>query len=269
MLCSEICETVSIKRTSTSNARIVQIRRSLAQPPSGNHISILYDPGLFPALLANGSGAGALFRRNGGVPQAGNLDRHLQLFAQLLDQLMPDRDNAGLAIIDFESWRPVYRQNFGTLEPYKQLSTQLQRDQHPLWPRAKLEAEARAAFEAAAVRFMRDTLQLAEQLRPHAHWGYYGLPFCFNGRGKSVEQCAANIRQENDGTQWLYDASQVVYPSVYMSEQILPENRGRMVRGRVQEAKRLARRGQPVIVYHRYVFTDSGRYLSEVSGATR
>lgn len=252
----------------TKTIRIKQrIHRSYPSS-SGNQISILYDPGLFPALLANGSGSGALFRRNGGVPQAGNLNKHLQLFAQVLDQLMPDRDNAGLGIIDFESWRPVYRQNFGTLQPYKQLSTQLQRNQHPSWSNSKIEAAASVAFEAAAVQFMRDTLQLAEQLRPHAIWGYYGLPFCFNGRGQSIEQCATNIRRENDGTQWLYDASQVVYPSVYMSEQILPQNRGRMVRGRVQEAKRLARRGQPVIVYHRYVFVDSGRYLGEVSRLT-
>lgn len=48
-----------------------------------------------------------------------------------------------------------------------------------------------------------------------------------------------------------------------MSEQILANNRPRMVRGRVRESQRLARQQQQVIAYHRYVFTDTGRYVSE------
>lgn len=229
----------------------------------GNHISILYDPGLFPALLANASSPGALYRRNGGVPQAGNLNAHLQIFAQHLDDLIPDRNNDGVAIIDFESWRPVYRQNFGALEPYKTLSVQMQRDQHPFWLKPSIEAAAKAAFESAGRQFMLNTLQLAKQLRPRAQWGYYGLPFCFNNKAANVDHCASNIQLENDSTQWLYDASQVLYPSVYMTEKIAAANRGPMVRGRVVEAVRMARAGQPVLVYHRYVFTDSRRYLSE------
>lgn len=69
-------------------------------------------------------------------------------------------------------------------------------------------------------------------------------------------------------SQWLYDASQIIFPSVYMSEQILPNNRPRMVRGRIRESQRLAAKNPSaakpqVIAYHRYVFTDTGRYLSE------
>lgn len=137
---------------------------------------------------------------------------------------------------------------------------QLQRDQHPFWPRARAEAAAKAAFEASGRRFMLDTLRLAQQLRPLAQWGYYGLPMCFNNAA-NAEQCASNIRLENDSTQWLFDASQAIYPSVYMNEQSVANGR-RMVRGRVVEAQRVARAGQPVLVYHRYVLTDSRRYLT-------
>lgn len=71
-------------------------------------------------------------------------------------------------------------------------------------------------------------------------------------------------------TQWIYDASDVIFPSVYMSEHIQPNDRVRMVRGRVQESIRLARRSRnpqkpKVIAYFRYVFTDSRKFLSEVS----
>lgn len=70
-------------------------------------------------------------------------------------------------------------------------------------------------------------------------------------------------------TQWLYDASDVIFPSVYMTEKTIPKNRPPMVRGRVKESMRLSRNvrrsAKPlVIVYHRYKFTDSLQYLSEV-----
>lgn len=57
---------------------------------------------------------------------------------------------------------------------------------------------------------------------------------------------------------------------MYMTEQIQPNDRVRMVRGRVKESIRLARRSSnpqkpKVIAYFRYVFTDTKKYLNEVS----
>lgn len=161
-------------------------------------MSILYDPGLFPALLEDSSSS-KLVRRNGGVPQQGNLDDHLAKFSQHVNDLIPDRSNNGLAIIDFESWRPVYRQNFGALQPYKDLSEQLLRQQHPLWPKSRIATEAVKQFEEDGKKFMLRTIELAKQLRPLARWGYYGLPFCFNGKGDNIETCARKIQIENDG----------------------------------------------------------------------
>lgn len=70
-------------------------------------------------------------------------------------------------------------------------------------------------------------------------------------------------------TQWIYDASDIIYPSVYMNEQIRPADRPSMVRGRVREAVRLAKQSRSskkpqVLAYFRYVFTDTKQYLSEV-----
>lgn len=55
-----------------------------------------------------------------------------------------------------------------------------------------------------------------------------------------------------------------------MSEQIQPNDRVKMVRGRVRESIRLAKRARgpqkpKVIAYFRYVFTDSKKFLSEVN----
>ena len=44
----------------------------------GDAISILYDPGVFPALLEDQNQK--FYIRNGGVPQNGNLELHLDFF---------------------------------------------------------------------------------------------------------------------------------------------------------------------------------------------
>lgn len=61
----------------------------------GDKISLLYDPGFFPALLEANIGSD-LVRRNGGVPQEGNLTAHLEIFAdQIQNKLIPDKNFAG------------------------------------------------------------------------------------------------------------------------------------------------------------------------------
>lgn len=137
-------------------------------------------------------------QRNGGVPQQGNLDEHLIVFRKHLDELVPDVSNDGLAIIDFESWRPVYRQNFGTLQPYRDLSMKIERQRHPFLPERFVQAEAARNFEEAARTFMDSSIAFARKLRPNAKWGYYGLPYCFNGRDNAIEDCAREVQREND-----------------------------------------------------------------------
>lgn len=62
----------------------------------GDKISLLYDPGLFPALLQGGSSPGDYVIRNGGVPHEGNITKHLDLFAQdLVTKLIPDPNFSG------------------------------------------------------------------------------------------------------------------------------------------------------------------------------
>lgn len=51
-------------------------------------------------------------------------------------------------------------------------------------------------FEESAKLFMEETLKLAKTLRPHAAWGYYHYPYCFNN-GKQ-KQCSKQVLDEND-----------------------------------------------------------------------
>ncbi|XP_038217940.1 uncharacterized protein LOC119836629 [Zerene cesonia] len=57
----------------------------------GESIAILYDPGLFPALFKNES-SGKFKFRNGGVPQEGALELHLDAFKSAVSQSIPDPD---------------------------------------------------------------------------------------------------------------------------------------------------------------------------------
>jgi hyaluronoglucosaminidase len=59
----------------------------------GEHVVILYDPGDFPALLRDKHGN--LLYRNGGVPQEGDLGRHLSKLRTQVDELVPDRNFQG------------------------------------------------------------------------------------------------------------------------------------------------------------------------------
>lgn len=103
----------------------------------GEKITILYDPGMFPALGTKKE------MRNGGVPQEGNLTKHLEIYRLHVDELVPDVNNTGLIIIDFESWRPIFRQNWGVLAAYKDTSYQIERQRHPFWQKQRQQAEVR------------------------------------------------------------------------------------------------------------------------------
>lgn len=121
------------------------------------------------------------------------------MFKENVDKLIPDENFAGVGIIDFESWRPIFRQNFGTLAPYKELSIQNEKKLHPFLPRWWIEKEAEKKFEFYAQQFMEETLYYVKQLRPKATWGYYGFPKCFNMAPNNMKtDCPPNIQRENE-----------------------------------------------------------------------
>lgn len=138
-------------------------------------------------------------QRNGGVPQEGNLTYHLDLFQTDVNEQIADVNFSGLAVIDFESWRPVFRQNWASLSPYRDLSTEIERARHPLWDKNRVHNEATRRFEKAGRLFVESTLRLAKNLRPKASWGYYAYPYCFNmSPGAPNGDCDPKVFAEND-----------------------------------------------------------------------
>ncbi|XP_045540103.1 uncharacterized protein LOC106714963 [Papilio machaon] len=230
----------------------------------GEKVAILYDPGLFPALLKNET-SGKFKFRNGGVPQEGNITSHLDAFRSTVEKSIPDEKFDGIGIIDFESWRPVFRQNFGVLVPYKDVSVQIEKKLHWWWPNTWLQEEAKDRFEEAARQFMQSTVSVAKQLRPRARWGYYGFPYCFNvATNNPGEACPANVVRENNQIKWLWSESTALYPSIYSSVNLTSKQLTWLVRGRVSEAARVkgggggGGGGAPILPYFWFRYRDAG-----------
>ncbi|XP_075986202.1 hyaluronidase-like isoform X2 [Anticarsia gemmatalis] len=227
----------------------------------GDKISILYDPGNFPALIKNET-TGEIRYRNGGVPQQGDLINHLQVFRHELKSSIPDKDFSGVGIIDFESWRPILRQNFGVLTPYKDVSYDIERKKHWWWKKQWIQEEAKRRFEASGRDFMQTTISLAKKLRPKAVWGYYGYPHCFNRAfNKNPEACADEVPQENDEIDWLWSESTAIFPSVYSTHDMSSSQLSAFIRGRVKEAARV-KSNVPILPYWWYRYRDDG-YFTE------
>ncbi|CAH1404349.1 unnamed protein product [Nezara viridula] len=159
---------------------------------TGEKITILYDPGFFPAMLSTNL-------RNDGVPQEGNLKKHLILFEKELEKNIPDKNFSGVGVIDFEHWRPIWRENWGILDKYRQHSIKIEKEKHPFWSKSAIENRAIQRFEKAASRFIDETLSKAMKLRPRGQWGYYAYPYCFNFTPKNPDKkCTQNVQKDND-----------------------------------------------------------------------
>lgn len=178
---------------------------------AGKYITLMPTLGRFPVIEGNGEYI------NGGIPQLGDLVAHVGNVTLDIKNLIPDENYEGLAVIDFESWRPLFEHNYDTLSVYQHASVELVKKQNPTWTNESLiAATAKAQWDSAAQMFMESTLMIARQLRPQALWGYYGFPRCFGGVVNL--ECTNSTEMENDQLMWLIEGSTALFPSIYISE---------------------------------------------------
>ncbi|XP_014677692.1 PREDICTED: hyaluronidase-like [Priapulus caudatus] len=175
---------------------------------NGDVVTIFYGIGRFP-YYENG------VPRDGGLPQLGNLTAHLTQVTDDVVKLLPDPHNAGLAVIDFESWRPQYDSNFDSLDVYRVESDALVVSRHPGWSRDAVRREARREFDAAARRYFERTLAVAVALRRESVWGYYGFPDCYDHA--QLQYCSERMRARDDQLSWLFANSRALFPSIYLN----------------------------------------------------
>lgn len=212
---------------------------------------------------------------NGGLPQVASLTEHKEKMLEGVQKYIREPDAVGLAVIDWEEWRPLWIRNWGNKIVYRSRSLELVRKKNPTWPVEQLTKVAQQEFEMCAQKFMLDTLRHAKHLRPNQLWGFYLFPDCYNHDYESsmdsyTGRCPDVEVARNKQLKWLWTESTALFPSIYMSTKLRSSASGRLfVRNRVKEGMRLASSGdglaRPVFVYTRPTYTDSQDRLTEVT----
>ncbi|XP_066543586.1 hyaluronidase-1-like [Amia ocellicauda] len=234
----------------------------------GDNITIFYDNrlGLYPFYTPQGAPV------NGGVPQNASLPEHLQYARADIKQYIPNSNFSGLAIVDWESWRPLWLENWDAKQVYQEASRALVRQKHPNWTMLQVESEAQSEFEEAARAFVEDTLQLGRKMRPGGRWGFYGMPDCFNQYSNTsvnyTGKCAEVQMSRDDELGWLWNASSALYPSIYLGSGLT--GKGDAVRLYVQntvlEAMRCSEQVTPIspsVLPYASIVYETQEFLSQ------
>ncbi|ERE89069.1 hyaluronidase PH-20-like protein [Cricetulus griseus] len=209
---------------------------------------------------------------HGGVPQLGSLKSHLEKARDDIQYYMPI-DNVGLAVIDWEDWRPTWSRNWKPKDIYKHKSIELVKQQNKQLNITEATRRAKKDFEQAARSFMEGTLKLGKSLRPNHLWGFYLFPDCYNNKFHDLNyngECPDTEKRRNDGLFWIWKQSTALYPSIYLKTGLKSSQQAVLyVRNRVQEAIRVSKAKDPqspvpIFVYSRIVFGDlTYRFLSQ------
>ncbi|XP_054641245.1 hyaluronidase-2 [Dunckerocampus dactyliophorus] len=244
----------------------------VASPNEGfvrQNLTIFYKDrmGLYPYYEPDGTPV------NGGLPQVSSLVQHLDEMPVGVKKYIRESDAKGLAVIDWEEWRPLWIRNWEAKDIYRKHSRELVRQKNPTWPTEQVFKVAQQEFEMSAKKFMLETLKRAKSLRPKQLWGFYLFPDCYNhdyrrtlenytGRCPDVEVA------RNEQLKWLWTESTALFPSIYMGTVLRSSASGRQfVRNRVKEGMRLASSGdglaRPVFVYTRPTYINSLEQLTE------
>ncbi|XP_072913797.1 hyaluronidase-5-like [Hemitrygon akajei] len=213
---------------------------------------------------------------NGGLPQLMSLHRHLLKTKEDFQHYIPSDANPGLAVINWENWRPQWIRNWDQKDIYRIKSIELVMERNHLMNMKDATEIAKNEFEEHARKLMLATLKLGKSLRPNHLWGYYLYPECYNYNYKDsfvnyTGRCPDIEIARNNELLWLWNESTALFPSIYLQTTLRDSvAAAKFVRHRIKEAKRVAELSAqdyspPVYVYTRPVFTDSPmEYLSEI-----
>ncbi|VDO62022.1 unnamed protein product [Heligmosomoides polygyrus] len=186
---------------------------------------------------------------NGGSPLNENSDtllkEHLKIAEVNITKLIPDVNFSGLAVIDFEEWRPLLRYNGGVKSVYQREAIKFTEEKNGGHNSVHINNTATLLFDEAAKNFINATLHLAKRLRPKAHWGLYGFPYCNYDAGKKDTDfsCSKTFQTFNDDMKYIYDVSTALFPSIYLGFEASAEQRFRYAI--LTEARRIATKHTP------------------------
>lgn len=258
----------------------------------GSAVNIYGNNGAFPSIDAATGAAG-----NGGIPQLANLTLHTSRLAADLATLIPDVGYRGVCLLDFEQLRADWN---STGAAQRALSVA-----HAGGGAGNGTALAQRQYEAAAKALFLATIATLRAARPACRVGWYGYPrnalphlldaawrrmcaadpgacaFDQGGTGNASAYTgpgATAQRAINDSLGWLFDALDLVTPSVYLGVDSGVPTPGAdgdggagaaaYVASTVQEAVRVARRAaKPVlaIVWLQYDSYYSGQGINRTA----
>ncbi|NXP54182.1 HYAL2 protein, partial [Heliornis fulica] len=236
----------------------------------GQNLTIFYKDrlGLYPYYNSQGVPI------NGGVPQKSSLSEHLARLEEGISKYIRSPAKEGLAVIDWEEWRPIWARNWKPKDVYREVSQQLVYQQQPTWSPEKVNKQAVFEFESAARQFIVSTLRVAKSFRPKQLWGFYLFPDCYNhdyskNKESYTGQCPDVEKTRNDQLAWLWRESMALYPSIYLDMLLASTpNSRKFVRARVMEAMRISQQHHdgyslPVFVYTRPTYIRKLDVLSQ------
>lgn len=202
---------------------------------------------------------------NGGLPQNTSLQLHLKRAAQDIDYYIPGENFSGLAVIDWEYWRPHWARNWDAKDIYRQKSRTLISDMKKNLSAADIEILAKATFEKSAKAFMEETIKLGIKSRPKGLWGYYLYPDCHNYNFYDANYTGSCPEEEvlrNDELSWLWNSSTSLYPAISIKKSLRDSERTlHFSQFRVYESMRISTMTShdyalPVFTYTRLGYRD-------------
>ncbi|XP_042262476.1 hyaluronidase-2 [Thunnus maccoyii] len=244
----------------------------VASPNEGfvrQNLTIFYKErlGLYPYYERGGTAV------NGGLPQLASLTQHYEKMPEGVQKYIREPDAKGLAVIDWEEWRPLWIRNWDIKDIYRNKSREMVANKNPKWTLEQVGKVAQQEFELSARQFMLQTLKIAKNLRPNQLWGFYLFPDCYNhdyrsGLKNYTGRCPVVDMARNDQLNWLWMECTALFPSIYIDSMLKSTNYGSLfVRNRVKEAMRLASVGDglahPVFVYTRPTYISQMTLLTE------
>ncbi|XP_068169455.1 hyaluronidase-5-like [Antennarius striatus] len=209
-----------------------------------------------------------------GLPQLIDMYEHRELAEDDIEYYIP-ADQPGLAVLDFEEWRPQWDRNWGSKDIYRQISIAVVQKKNPLLSEQEAEDLAKIVFERAAKRYFVRSIRIGKRLRPKRLWGYYLYPDCYNYDYNQdivgfTGECPYIEKIRNDELQWLWNESTALFPSIYLELVLKDTQQARLyVRNRLEEAMRssVLPNGSfsiPMYAFIRPVYKDStDDYMSE------
>ncbi|XP_067091514.1 hyaluronidase-4 [Osmerus mordax] len=192
---------------------LFQISGSPRAVRTGQNVTIFYANrlGRYPYYTDHGQAI------NGGLPQNCSLDAHLIKAYQDISHFIPSQSFRGLAVIDWEHWRPQWNRNWHKKDVYRRKSRELTARAYVNVTASQVEELARERFERSARAFMLRTVQLGTRLRPDGLWGFYLYPDCHNynlHEHNYTGSCPLQESRRNDELLWLWNSSTALFPSV-------------------------------------------------------